>query len=31
MVYPGKERLPLSAYVQAMGLDEAIAGLKAKQ
>ena len=31
VVYPGKERFPLSADIQAMGLDEAIAGLMAKQ
>jgi len=29
--YPGKERLPLTADIQAMGMDAAIAGLKAKQ
>ena len=31
VVYPGKERFPLAANIEAMGLDEAIAGLKAKQ
>ena len=30
VVYPGKERFPLSADIQAMGLDEAIAGLRGK-
>jgi hypothetical protein len=31
VVYPGKERFSLSADIQAMGLDEAIAGLRGKQ
>ena len=30
VVYPGKERFPLSADIQAVGLDEAITGLRAK-
>lgn len=31
VAYPGEERFPLSADIQAMGLDEAIAGLRGKQ
>ena len=30
VVYPGKERFPLTKEIQAMGLDEAISALKAK-
>jgi uncharacterized protein len=30
VVYPGNDRFPLSTDIEAMGLDEAIAGLKAK-
>ena len=30
VVYPGKERFPLSTDIEAMGLDEAIAGLRMK-